>query len=1366
MPFLDKYTEERKTGGFLGRYKEAPVLGPELPQEPTFTKILKGVRSVREAGKKLLKPEEEISPLGFARHLGTAIPRFALEFLKAPHGLVKMMEEEPPPAEEAVEEFVRGIPLVGAGYRVAKGEGKELLHEYYKYPERAAMEVIMPYFMKHIFSMKPPPTKPALPRPSVPGMAEAYEKLARPKVEPRLAEKPAVEIPKAVKEKPAEIPAEIPEWARGEAGKVRPAELKAQAQEMLGETEFISLPAVTKGRGRRGVSVTYDPATTPEWYARAGLNKREAISGLKAIAKEGYKAVNQYARSLLDRGIIEDQVFIKKGLTPAYYAGKAELGVRGVPGVGKVQDLPSIARNLSRGLGVPIREGYFRRPGIKGAVRGIYKPGPEVVRIKTANDLSTISHEVAHHLDRKFSISERIKKTPELAEEIKKLDYEPKKARIDEGFAEFVRHWLTDETAQNVAPKSHEWFQRFGLKNPETFDVLRKAKSDISQWRTQGVDARVNATLVRKPIRLPEGMGEAARSAWTEFRMAVDEPLEPLKQFVRAAEKKIGKPVLERANPLDVAYATWKRSGLKAREFFDVATSDFDGRITGPPLRAIFKGVRGKEDQAVSYSYCKHALERWEQGKNPGISKSDARAYVEKYQSPEFETFAKELTAFSDRILDYLAESPGFSKEAATLFREIYQNYVPLFREKPSGTFLGGKGKGYADLPSPIRRAVGGGERVIDPVTNIMLQTEKLISWADRARVGKLVADLAEKAGGMGEWVEKVSIPAKAKRIKTSDVIANLEKEGIDIGKVTPEQLSETLTFWSTRNRGIPKDNIVTFFDAQGQSHAYQLKPQLYRSLKLMGGIQLPPALQIVTAPFRIAKKGVTLGATALRFSFGWGTNFLRDPWVYYLQSRYPKATPIGAMGSTAKVVKNKLGWNPSESWKLFQQLGGEWGTFFNAELPRVMKQSRRVIRDARRSKELNVIRHPFELYREVVNMPELGPRFKEFETVYKRRLAETGDHRSAWISAMNAQWEVTVPFGKYGYMIEIANQMIPFIGPQVAGLSMLFKTLRRAPVRTVTRGLGITAASLALWQMNKDKDWYKGLADWDKYGFWHFNIGSDEKPRIMRLPKPFEWGLVFASAPEAVANRMYADDPDALNELFGRAVEYTVPPLAPAIIGPVIDLSRGETGYDPFRERPIVPYWETLTLPPEARYGRYTTETAKKIGSILKVSPRKVDYFISALTGGGGSDVIRAVENIFGPGIEPREAEDLPYIGRFLSRSPFIGAFYDQYEKVKRVEARLSQLQGEKKTQYRDENIMLVRQLPAFKAASKKMSELRKLAKKIIESDKPNEEKSKLLIELDKRTEELARRTLKAIGYRGLKKEREGSASKFLSKY
>lgn len=283
---FEKYKKERgglSSEGFEAYKESLAVSGEVKEKEPAFTKVLKGIRSVRDIGRKILepvkaKPGEDLRYVT-AMNILKGIPSFALEFVTQPHGLVKMMEEEPPPVS------LKQMPVIGRALRTIE-EPKLLAEE----PIPSAVEFLgMPLFMKHILTGKLPPTKPALARPSIPGMAEAYEKLAKPKVEV----KPEARIPgKAEMELAKELRAkgvtEKPPLKL--EPKLSDVELKTEATEMLGEAKLITKPNIVKGKGRRGVSVQYDPMTTPEWYTRTGMTKTEVLKGLRDISEKGSKA--------------------------------------------------------------------------------------------------------------------------------------------------------------------------------------------------------------------------------------------------------------------------------------------------------------------------------------------------------------------------------------------------------------------------------------------------------------------------------------------------------------------------------------------------------------------------------------------------------------------------------------------------------------------------------------------------------------------------------------------------------------------------------------------------------------------------------------------------------------------------------------------------------------------------------------------------------------------------------------------------------------------------------------------------------------------------------------------------------------------
>ena len=135
-----------------------------------------------------------------------------------------------------------------------------------------------------------------------------------------------------------------------------------------------------------------------------------------------------------------------------------------------------IVKLLNEKLNVPIRTGRFRGSG--RGVLGIFKLKEEVIRTKMANDIETIAHEIGHGLQ-KFLWPETVNakrgaagmKAGPLEAFRDELDPLATQARagqdpITEGFAEYIRHYVTNEAqARKVAPKFTEflrknWMQR------------------------------------------------------------------------------------------------------------------------------------------------------------------------------------------------------------------------------------------------------------------------------------------------------------------------------------------------------------------------------------------------------------------------------------------------------------------------------------------------------------------------------------------------------------------------------------------------------------------------------------------------------------------------------------------------------------------------------------------------------------------------------------------------------------------------------------------------------------------------------------------------------------------------------------------
>lgn len=1008
----------------------------------------------------------------------------------------------------------------------------------------------------------------------------------------------------------------------------------------------------------------------------------------------------------------------------------------------KPQDIQGITDKLSKNLGVPIRIGRFRKVTAFGKVKraGIFKPDAKVARTGSADDLPTITHEVAHFIDDKFKVQRLIKKDKAFADELSQLDYDPTKGRTTEGFAEFVRLWMTDDVAAEVAPKFNKKFGEFLAENPDLKKTLESARDDIFRFRKQGAEARVRSSLTLKGQKDFGGLADAYLKARTAFSDA----LAPLRELDIQAEKILGRKLLPEESAFQTATAINKTAPMKARQWAEVATADFDGNPTGLSMKAILEPVKGRELKAIEYAYSKHALERWGKGKNPGVARTDAKVFIEKNKSPKFETFSKELSAYRDRLLQYVVDSGGLSEETASIFREYYKSSIPLYRTGFAGHGIG-KGKGFADLGKPIKGAKGSGRKVINPLAGLLSETERLISWADRARIGQLIVDTAEKAGGLGKWIEKVDIPAKPKKVLIEDIKAQFEKMGGDLTELNLDDFNKYMTFWTSEARGIPKENIVTFY-RDGKLQAFQLHPELFKAVKSVDQVILPTWLRLFTLP----KKVITAGATGLRASFGLGTNAIRDPMTYFMQSENPAANPFKPLMGDYVQARSKLGlllkYDTPKEARLWMQQGGEMAMFFNSELPKAMKTAQSMIREGRTpagwGKE--TIKGVGTVYRETINVPEAGARITEFTDIYNKTLKETGSRRSAWIAGQIAAKDVTINFTRMGNIVALGNQFIPFLNPAIQGVGKLGRTFKANPMRTIARGSVLTAATLSLWWKNRNEDWYQALPAWDKYGFWHFKVDNT----IWRLPRPFEWGYIFAGMPEGAAESMMQNNPDEFKKSMGEALENALPPLMPGFLGPSLQVGIGEGGFDFFRDRPIVPQAQVERLAPSERAGRFTTETSKEIGRLLNVSPRKVDFWIGAQTGGMGQDIIRFVESISRPGLSAKTISDIPFIGRFTSRTPFVGKLYEELRDARKKEINLPGATRKEKARGGDKARAIVVKAKQLERIAKRLALWRKAIDGIErDTEMSTEDKKKKVQKLESQMEQLAKKAIFSNG-------------------
>ena len=140
----------------------------------------------------------------------------------------------------------------------------------------------------------------------------------------------------------------------------------------------------------------------------------------------------------------------------------------------------------------PIREGRIKS---QDAV-GIHKRPSGVTRLKRGyeSDITVAAHETGHHLDFTTDV---LKSADETAKtELPNLDYDSEKRRVSEGFAEFIRLYMTkpDEAKKN-AKNFYDHFNKWLTVHPETADKFARATELIDRYKASSAEERVGGQV-------------------------------------------------------------------------------------------------------------------------------------------------------------------------------------------------------------------------------------------------------------------------------------------------------------------------------------------------------------------------------------------------------------------------------------------------------------------------------------------------------------------------------------------------------------------------------------------------------------------------------------------------------------------------------------------------------------------------------------------------------------------------------------------------------------------------------------------------------------------------------------------------------
>lgn len=1020
-----------------------------------------------------------------------------------------------------------------------------------------------------------------------------------------------------------------------------------------------------------------------------------------AIEVEGEsKGVNQssLATAIAPTGLGVDQALFSQ----AFEGSKLQTAETTTDRVNKTQ----IIRSVQKAFDVEIRGKATKR--WQKLKAGEYNTHNQLVRLSKWGELEPMVHEVAHHIENKRDfetgapLTNRRKggwlrtiapvKSKENIE-LKKLDYDKKKGRDFEGFAEFIRHYLTTGEAQERAPEFHRKFEAFLTTEPKLKTKLDTLKGQLDVWNKQGSVARIIQQTDYKGEHIKETdpisiVQKSKRRITQNFY----DSLEPFAFVEKQLKVKTGKSLRPTESPFKIATYYKKKAGVVARTFVMNKAIDRYGNPVGNSLVDVLKPI-GQENMKNFFAYgvARRAKNNHDRGLESGIDAVDVEHTINQFQNPEWDAALDGITEWSGHLMDHLVQAGGFSQEQVELMKVLNPVYIPLKRAFMEESEVDLKDRIGRTGGRGVKKQRGSARAIINPLDSLIQSATEIISASQKIHVANLVADLSSNEG-MGKFVTEVPAPLGAVTVTPQDLQQLLKDSGA-LNEVGPEvkkkidesvnSLDNVLTMFNQKATYEGKDNIVMVY-REGKPKFFEMDPTLYQSLQSISSSKQGPVLQVMSAFARTLR----LGATGLNIGFGIVTNPFRDAITQAVFSKRKVPTPLDPLVGLYKEHKSEQG---DLTWR-FKAAGGALSGMIGYDRASATIVGDEIMRGylSKGGRTLHVLKNPVDGIKELVNLTrdavsvfELAPRVVElegrrdgrFEQLKKEHPDWSDD--DVWVEAFNDAQDITINFTKGGHIGEQINQVSAFFNVALQGGNKLYRAAKENPVRLITLGTAfMTIPALLLWWKNKDKDWYQNMEHSYRYSnfFWETEGGH-----VVRMSAPYDIGTLFIAAPLAGMEALYRKDPGSVSGLM-KNMEAQIPNPIPSMAGPAVQVMRNKD----FLGNPIESKGSQY-LPSEQRVRTNSTRVSKELSKGfnklgVELSPVQIDHLINGYTGGFFRQF---------PTSEMSRPEDIPVLNRMLLRAPErprrqLNAMFNEFEKLSQLKAAKTATEEEKSRHHR----------------------------------------------------------------------------------
>ncbi|MBO6305471.1 MAG: hypothetical protein J6M62_10410 [Selenomonadaceae bacterium] len=453
-------------------------------------------------------------------------------------------------------------------------------------------------------------------------------------------------------------------------------------------------------------------------------------------------------------------------------------------------------------------------------------------------------------------------------------------------------------------------------------------------------------------------------------------------------------------------------------------------------------------------------------------------------------------------------------------------------------------------------------------------------------------------------------------------------------------------------------ENIVPYY-VNGRKKYIEVHKDLYDALKGVDSVKLPAVIDLFT---RYPAALLRWGATQANITFALIRNPLRDTYTAAMQTNVGFIPVV----STLKGAGHKL--LNTETYKEWKAAGGSFDSFMQ------LNENSKINPYKELFGHLNMFHlvNPFYWIEKTGALFEEGTRVGVYE---KARNKGYSQKEAAYISR-----DSTIDFARGGSVAKQVNQFIPFFNANIQGLVSMTEKFKKRPISMTVKALAeLTIPSIALayyYTMaasDDDKKWYSELPAWRRNLFWNFRINGND----ITLPKPFAYGAVFATLPQAMTEGITTgEDIDwtaqAKNIFDNINFIGDISSAMPPALKIALELQANTNFYT---GRDIVPTY-LVNVDPEEQYTDNTSETAKAISQAaskagLHLSPMEIDHIVTSAGAGMVKDMLSMVDMSARDNAPEKETGDLPIIRGVIGKEPIgynsksVQSFMDKFDEL-----------------------------------------------------------------------------------------------------